>query len=235
MYNITRERVGTDLGQNIGGYPIFERPLGPDQSSGLEVAQFFRPQASQTSGPEISQSSSAAHQPPRRPRSHNDYGIGWICALPDERVVAIAMLDEEHPSLPAPPDYRDDNSYALGSIGYRHEDRPPPGPKKEVEVDDDEEDSEEESEEEEEVESCQYYNKTKVVKKKPRENILVHYSLIASGNRVIKDANFRNELNKTLGGNLLCVEMEAARLLHNFLYIVIQDICNYTDLHKNNN
>jgi len=34
----------------------------------------------------------------------------------------------------------------------------------------------------------------------------VHYGLIASGNEVIKDARFRDSLNKSLGGNVLCVK-----------------------------
>ncbi|RDW62198.1 hypothetical protein BP6252_11631 [Coleophoma cylindrospora] len=52
----------------------------------------------------------------RRILKHNDYTVGWICALPDtELVVAGAMLDEEHPMLTADP--QDTNSYLLGRIG----------------------------------------------------------------------------------------------------------------------
>ncbi|KAL3451586.1 hypothetical protein BJX65DRAFT_220947 [Aspergillus insuetus] len=48
---------------------------------------------------------------------HDDYTIGWICALPEtELLAAAAMLDEEHPMLPAA-DPRDTNSYLLGRIG----------------------------------------------------------------------------------------------------------------------
>ncbi|KAH8690887.1 putative G-protein beta WD-40 repeat-containing protein [Talaromyces proteolyticus] len=48
---------------------------------------------------------------------HGDYTVGWICALPDsEFVAAAAMLDEEHPMLPAA-DLQDTNSYLLGKIG----------------------------------------------------------------------------------------------------------------------
>ncbi|KAH6970659.1 hypothetical protein BKA56DRAFT_496253, partial [Ilyonectria sp. MPI-CAGE-AT-0026] len=73
---------------------------------------------------------------------------------------------------------------------------------------------------------------TQVVKKKPRD-MRVHYGLIASGNQVIKDGAFRDQLNRDLGGNILCVEMEAAGLMNNFPCIVIRGICDYADSHKN--
>lgn len=60
----------------------------------------------------------------------------------------------------------------------------------------------------------------------------VHYGLIASGNEVIKDADFRDRLNESLGGDVLCFEMEAAGLL-DFPCIVIRGICDYADSHKN--
>ncbi|KAL4884869.1 hypothetical protein BJY04DRAFT_214751 [Aspergillus karnatakaensis] len=49
--------------------------------------------------------------------AHDDYSIGWICALADpELLAAAAMLDEEHPILPAA-SQQDTNSYLLGRIG----------------------------------------------------------------------------------------------------------------------
>ncbi|KAE8553643.1 hypothetical protein EYB25_005025 [Talaromyces marneffei] len=52
-----------------------------------------------------------------RQYTHEDYTIGWICALPKTELVAdAAMLDEEHPMLPAA-DPQDANSYLLGRIG----------------------------------------------------------------------------------------------------------------------
>lgn len=65
--------------------------------------------------------------------------------------------------------------------------------------------------------------------KEPR----VHYGLIASGNQVIKDAKFRDRLNQSLGGKILCVEMEAAGLMNDFPCIVIRGICDYADGSKN--
>jgi nucleoside phosphorylase len=63
-------------------------------------------------------------------------------------------------------------------------------------------------------------------------NTRVHYGLIASGNQVIKDAEFRDSLDKSLGGNLLCVEMEAAGLMNDFPCVVIRGICDYADSQK---
>ena len=98
-----------------------------------------------------------------------------------------------------------------------------------------EEDEEEDEEEEDDDEknNCRFCDKTKVVKRKPRDR-RVHYGLIASGNQVIKDATFRDKLNKDLGGGVLCVEMEAAGIVNNFPCLVIRGICDYSDSHKNN-
>ncbi|KAE8412084.1 nucleoside phosphorylase domain-containing protein [Aspergillus pseudocaelatus] len=52
----------------------------------------------------------------RKRLTHRDYRIGWICALPKELTVAIAMLDKEHERL-SPASDRDDNTYVFGEIG----------------------------------------------------------------------------------------------------------------------
>ncbi|KAF3918228.1 hypothetical protein ABW20_dc0109347 [Dactylellina cionopaga] len=52
----------------------------------------------------------------RRRLKHSDYTVGWICASPKtELAAAAAMLDYQHPILPAA-DPKDTNSYLLGSI-----------------------------------------------------------------------------------------------------------------------
>ncbi|KAF7158691.1 hypothetical protein CNMCM6106_005481 [Aspergillus hiratsukae] len=51
----------------------------------------------------------------RTPLSHDDYTVGWICALPLEMAAAKLMLDAIHPSLPLPS--TDQNTYILGNIG----------------------------------------------------------------------------------------------------------------------
>ncbi|PHH74640.1 hypothetical protein CDD80_2945 [Ophiocordyceps camponoti-rufipedis] len=80
--------------------------------------------------------------------------------------------------------------------------------------------------------SCKSCDKTKVVNRRPRE-MQVHFGLIASGNQVIRNASFRNEINDKLGGRVLCIEMEAAGLMNNFPCLVIRGICDYADSHKN--
>ncbi|KAF3908991.1 hypothetical protein ABW20_dc0109373 [Dactylellina cionopaga] len=90
---------------------------------------------------------------------------------------------------------------------------------------------EEDEDEEEGEESCKLCDQTKIVKRKPR-GMQIHYGLIASGNQTIKDGLLRDNLNKDLGGNLLCVEMEAAGLLNDFPCITIRGISDYADSHK---
>jgi nucleoside phosphorylase len=48
---------------------------------------------------------------------HEDYTVGWVCALPIELAAAQEMLDEEHPDLGRTLGDNDENLYALGSIG----------------------------------------------------------------------------------------------------------------------
>ena len=61
---------------------------------------------------------------------------------------------------------------------------------------------------------------------------VVFYGLIASGNRVMKDAIERDEISKSSGG-AICFEMEAAGLMNDFRCIVIRGISDYSDSHKN--
>ncbi|KAK7398286.1 hypothetical protein QQX98_012344 [Neonectria punicea] len=48
-------------------------------------------------------------------RSHDEYTVGWVCALSKEQTAATAMLDQRHACLQNPPN--DSNTYTLGSIG----------------------------------------------------------------------------------------------------------------------
>ncbi|THX17816.1 purine and uridine phosphorylase [Aureobasidium pullulans] len=59
---------------------------------------------------------------------------------------------------------------------------------------------------------------------------LVHYGAIASGNGVVKDALFADDVRRKHG--ILCFEMEAAGL-DNFPCLVIRGISDYADTHKN--
>jgi hypothetical protein len=61
----------------------------------------------------------------------------------------------------------------------------------------------------------------------------IHYGLIASGNQVIKEGSVRDDINRNLGGQVLCLEMEAAGVMNNFPCLVIRGICDYADSRKN--
>ncbi|KAJ5174514.1 uncharacterized protein N7482_000391 [Penicillium canariense] len=79
--------------------------------------------------------------------------------------------------------------------------------------------------------SCAGCDRTKLLQRKHRD-MRVHYGLIASGNQVVKDGIFRDEINSRLGGNVLCFEMEAAGLMNQFPCVVVRGICDYSDSHK---
>lgn len=64
-----------------------------------------------------------------------------------------------------------------------------------------------------------------------QDNPAVHYGLIASADKLMKDATIRDSLVEQ--HNVLCFEMEAAGLMDNFPCIVIRGVCNYSDTHKN--
>ncbi|PQK10157.1 hypothetical protein BB8028_0002g04810 [Beauveria bassiana] len=59
----------------------------------------------------------------------------------------------------------------------------------------------------------------------------VHYGLIASANRLMKNAELRDQYANER--DILCFEMEAGGLNSHFPCLVICGICNYADTHKN--
>jgi nucleoside phosphorylase len=63
------------------------------------------------------------------------------------------------------------------------------------------------------------------------DNPVVHYGLIASADRLMKDAQVRDTLARE--EDVLCFEMEAAGLMNHFPCVVIRGICDYSDTHKN--
>lgn len=67
----------------------------------------------------------------------------------------------------------------------------------------------------------------------PRESQdpVVHYGLIASGNKLIKNAKLRDELRDRY--NIMCFEMETAGLINTLPVAVIRGISDYADVHKN--
>jgi nucleoside phosphorylase len=65
-----------------------------------------------------------------------------------------------------------------------------------------------------------------------RQDVVVHYGTVASGNQVMRSATERDRVSAELGG-VLCFEMEAAGLMNSFPCLVIRGICDYADSHKN--
>ncbi|KAF2179509.1 hypothetical protein K469DRAFT_300743 [Zopfia rhizophila CBS 207.26] len=63
------------------------------------------------------------------------------------------------------------------------------------------------------------------------DNLAIHYGLIASADRLMKDALVRDRLAEEK--DVLCFEMEAAGLMNHFPCLVIRGICDYSDSHKN--
>ncbi|KAL6915480.1 hypothetical protein FSST1_006975 [Fusarium sambucinum] len=63
------------------------------------------------------------------------------------------------------------------------------------------------------------------------DNPVVHYGLIASADRLMKDALERDRLSNET--EVLCFEMEAAGLVNHFPCLVIRGIYHYSDSHKN--
>ncbi|KAK3297983.1 ankyrin repeat-containing domain protein [Chaetomium fimeti] len=59
----------------------------------------------------------------------------------------------------------------------------------------------------------------------------IHYGVIASGNRVMKDGKARDGIAQRLSA--LCFEMEAAGMMDNLQCLPIRGICDYSDSHKN--
>ncbi|KAF5642474.1 nucleoside phosphorylase [Fusarium tjaetaba] len=60
---------------------------------------------------------------------------------------------------------------------------------------------------------------------------VIHYGLVASGNRVVKDATLRDRLSRKYG--VLCFEMEAAGVMNRADCLVVRGICDYSDAQKN--
>lgn len=84
---------------------------------------------------------------------------------------------------------------------------------------------------------CQGCDESKLIPRLPRENPSspqVHYGLIASGDRVMKDGIERDKISASLKGKgALCFEMEAGGVTPTARCLVIRGISDYSDSHKN--
>jgi len=63
-------------------------------------------------------------------------------------------------------------------------------------------------------------------------NSVIYYSLIGSVNTLIKNILLRDKL--VTEKEILYFEIETAGLINSFFCIVIRNICNYTNIYKNN-
>ncbi|OQU94967.1 hypothetical protein CLAIMM_01242 [Cladophialophora immunda] len=74
---------------------------------------------------------------------------------------------------------------------------------------------------------------SRIVVREPRtedeDDPAIHYGLIASGNRLIKDSSIREDAAKY---GVLCFEMAAAGVMNHFPCLVVRGICDYSDSHK---
>ncbi|GAB1218026.1 hypothetical protein ATERTT37_007272 [Aspergillus terreus] len=83
--------------------------------------------------------------------------------------------------------------------------------------------------------TCQFCDRQKAVTREdrsPSDQPFIHYGVIASGDRVMKNARERDKISKSSEG-AICFEMEAAGLMNDFRCIVIRGISDYADSHKN--
>ncbi|KAH8684353.1 hypothetical protein BGZ60DRAFT_502573 [Tricladium varicosporioides] len=80
--------------------------------------------------------------------------------------------------------------------------------------------------------ACIECKKEYIVDRPPRNNLLVHFGVVASGDQVIKNATERAKILAAHPG-VLAVEMEAAGLMDIFGCATIRGICDYADSHKN--
>ncbi|KAJ5611872.1 hypothetical protein N7528_008977 [Penicillium herquei] len=81
--------------------------------------------------------------------------------------------------------------------------------------------------------TCDFCNAAHVIKRpsRPDHHPKIYYGLIASGNRVMKDAKLRDMWS--VARDVLCFEMEAAGIMNTLPCLVIRGICDYSDSHKN--
>ena len=81
--------------------------------------------------------------------------------------------------------------------------------------------------------TCSLCDVSRLATRKPRlsKDPVIHYGLIASGDRAMNHGPSRDQLAKEL--DVLCFETEAAGLMDSFPCLVIRGICDYADSHDN--
>ncbi|CVK96182.1 uncharacterized protein FMAN_14039 [Fusarium mangiferae] len=156
--------------------------------------------------------------------THNEYTVGWVSALPKELTAATAMLDHQHPALSKP--RMDINSYTLGSIGPYNIAITclPKGMIGNVPA------ATVASHLVTTFPSIKIGLMVGIGGGVPSNKVHLGDVVVGTssggypgvvkwdaGDKLIKDAASRNEINKDLGGQILCIEMAAAGLIITFL------------------
>ncbi|KAE8386919.1 nucleoside phosphorylase domain-containing protein [Aspergillus alliaceus] len=80
--------------------------------------------------------------------------------------------------------------------------------------------------------NCENCDKEQLINRQSRDTRApyIHYGLIASGDKVMKDSEIRDHIGQRYG--ILCFEMEAAGLMDKLPTLAIRGICDYCDSHK---
>jgi nucleoside phosphorylase len=80
--------------------------------------------------------------------------------------------------------------------------------------------------------TCADCDKSQIIPRLPRNDPVVHFGTVGSGNQVIKDGVKRRKILESHPG-VIAIEMEAAGLMNVFGCATIRGICDYADSHKN--
>jgi nucleoside phosphorylase len=150
---------------------------------------------------------------------------GFLCPPPTEWLTALTAMKSDHRTRPNKASELISKMIARFPMLVEYE---RPSPEKDILFQSDYRHDSNQS-------TCKDCDKGRVVnrgERKAPDDPVVHYGLIASGNRVMKDATERDKISKDSGG-AICFEMEAAGLMNDFRCIVIRGISDYADSHKN--
>lgn len=138
------------------------------------------------------------------PDSFEEYTVAWIAALPHERAARIMLLDEKHEQ---PKNFvknmNDFNSYTWGRVAKHH-----------VVI--------------ASLPAGEYGTlESEQIRRPLRVTPEIHYGTIVSGNTLVKNARYRDEIVSWLmkeNVDPLCFEMEAAGLMNTFPCLVIRGV-----------
>lgn len=80
------------------------------------------------------------------------------------------------------------------------------------------------------MDRCDDCDHSKLVPRTRRDDVMIHYGAIASGNQVMKHGVTRDNIAREL--DVICFEMEAAGIMDILPCLPIRGICDYSDSHK---